>query len=368
MRMLWYWPFARPEEMAWAKGVVELGHDVSVMVVDREGAPVLQDPDRPAGLRVLRFLPDVDRAATAGPAWMWSRALTYVDRARTRHCVVRDGHFDLVHYHYLNRFTDCWFRPRGMWVVSVHDVVPHRPRLGPLERRLLKNIYERPDGLIVHHEWLRIALQDEFGIPQQRVRVVPLPVFPVDRPQPRSTDDEPPTVLFFGALRENKGLEVLLEAMSLSRGQMRLHIAGRGHSRIEQLAVEAAEANPYVTVEIGRIGEARKADLFRACAVVALPYTSFSSQSGVLHDAYGHERPVVVTDVGALGDTVRTDGTGLVVQAGNAEDLAKALMRMSSPEGDASVVSARRIASERSPSNIASMTVEAYDYFATSRS
>ena len=45
-----------------------------------------------------------------------------------------------------------------------------------------------------------------------------------------------------------------------------------------------------------------------------LPYTSFASQSAVLQDAYAHRLPLVVSDVGALGETVREDATGWVVR------------------------------------------------------
>ena len=47
-------------------------------------------------------------------------------------------------------------------------------------------------------------------------------------------------------------------------------------------------------------------------AVVVLPYRHIES-SGVLATALGYGRPVVVTDVGSLGDTVRELDAGAVV-------------------------------------------------------
>src|SRR5205085_173798 len=69
-------------------------------------------------------------------------------------------------------------------------------------------------------------------------------------------------------------------------------------------------------------------ELFRQASVVVLPYTSFASQSGVLHDAYAQGRPVIVTDVGALGETVREDGTGVVIPSGDAATLAQSIERI----------------------------------------
>lgn len=88
--------------------------------------------------------------------------------------------------------------------------------------------------------------------------------------------------------------------------------------------------------------------LFREAWGVVLPYETFSSQSGGLHDASGHGRPVVVTDVGALGATVRHDGTGAVVTVDDAEALAAALVATAGPAGDAAAAAGRR-ATESSP-------------------
>jgi glycosyltransferase involved in cell wall biosynthesis len=49
--------------------------------------------------------------------------------------------------------------------------------------------------------------------------------------------------------------------------------------------------------------------------------------SAVLADAYSYRLPVVVSDVGPLGETVSTDGTGWVVPRGDATALADAMLR-----------------------------------------
>jgi glycosyltransferase involved in cell wall biosynthesis len=62
--------------------------------------------------------------------------------------------------------------------------------------------------------------------------------------------------------------------------------------------------------------------------VIVLPYTRFHSQSGVLADAYTYRLPLVVTDVGAIGPTVREDRTGEVALPGSATGLAQAIARV----------------------------------------
>jgi len=66
--------------------------------------------------------------------------------------------------------------------------------------------------------------------------------------------------------------------------------------------------------------------LFKAADVVVLPYRS-ATQSGVTHVAYALGVPVIITDVGGLGETVRGEETGLVVPPENPEALAEAVLR-----------------------------------------
>ncbi|MBA7649148.1 hypothetical protein ES703_56942 [subsurface metagenome] len=52
----------------------------------------------------------------------------------------------------------------------------------------------------------------------------------------------------------------------------------------------------------------------------------FESQSGVLLRAYAHKKPVVVSDIGAMGELVSSDKVGLIVEPGAVEPLAEAVI------------------------------------------
>lgn len=360
MNFYWYWPFARPEELDWASHTAGPGEHVTVHVVDRDVAPRVDEA--PPRVTLVRDLPDVDR--TARGLWMpLSRARTYVGRVRARQTAWSASGFDLVHVHYVNRFTDAVAPFTHPLVVSVHDVYPHQPRLGPrVERHLLSRVYGRADLLVVHHRSLAQRLADEFHIGGERVAVVPHQVFPVSGgPAPRPAGD--PSVLFFGALRANKGLEVLAEAAPiLAKAGVAVTVAGRGDPRLEAFALEMQRTFSNVQVELGFATPRRKAHLFRQATVVALPYVSFESQSGVLHDAYGHGRPVVVTDVGALGDTVREDNTGRVVAPRDPRHLAEGIVGLLDPVAwSAASEAGLRVATERSPQATGALLRLAYE-------
>jgi glycosyltransferase involved in cell wall biosynthesis len=70
------------------------------------------------------------------------------------------------------------------------------------------------------------------------------------------------------------------------------------------------------------------AQLFEQSSLVVLPYTFFAAQSGVLHDAIAHRLPVVSTDVGALGNSVRRWGIGRVVPPSDDAALTGAIREM----------------------------------------
>jgi glycosyltransferase involved in cell wall biosynthesis len=362
MRIYWYWPFARPEEMPLACATVRAGDKITVQVIDREAAPTVS----PCPMVLLRRdLPDVRRDLRPSTRWLASRAGTYAGRAWRRERAASGLKPDLCHLHYVNRFTD-WLLPRRRGVplvMSVHDVTPHDVRLPrQAERTLLAATYRRADALIVHHPWLRKRLLSAFEVDERRIHVVPHQVFAYD-------DDEPapppkhPCALFFGALRSNKGIDVLLSALAGIPEEITVCVAGRGDAAIEKQLLEAAAADPRLHVEIDHVSTSRKAELFRKASLVVLPYTSFASQSGVLHDAYAQGRPVIASDVGALGETVREDGTGVILPPGDAAALSRAIESLlSNPDALARHADrALAIRRDRSPRVIGLQLRELYD-------
>ena len=140
-------------------------------------------------------------------------------------------------------------------------------------------------------------------------------------------------ILFFGEARPNKGLPYLLQAEPLLRGRLedyRVVVAGNcgDFSRFDRYI------QPGARLEVTNrfISNQELPGFFREAAVVVVPYTS-ATQSGIVSLAYTFGKPVVATRVGALPDVVVDGVTGLLVEPGDAQSLADALVTLLSNDG-----------------------------------
>lgn len=366
MRIYWYWPFAREEEMGLVGEVAGPGDQLLVEVLARPTSPSAAADQRWSVRAAVRELPTRRHGSVT---WAVSRARTYAGRALDRRRTVRSFRPDVCHVMFQNRLVDWVDLPslarKAVLVSTVHDVVPHDSRLPePVERKLLRQLYRRCGHIVVHHESVGRRLVAEFDVPTQRITVIEPQVPALPSTELVAAPSQQYRLLFFGTLRRNKGLGVLLEALRLLPDEdLRLVIAGRGDARLEELAAEAAANDERIVVEPGWITTARKAELYAECDVVVLPYTSFSSQSGVLHDAYAAGRPLIVTDVGALAETVLRDGSGWVVPPSDPVALSEAITTSGEDVLDLAerARAAHAVAAARSPEIVGRQLRQLYD-------
>ncbi|MDC1105929.1 glycosyltransferase [Prolixibacteraceae bacterium] len=124
-------------------------------------------------------------------------------------------------------------------------------------------------------------------------------------------------ILFFGFIRDYKGLDLLLEAfaqMKQKDSNVKLLVAGefyakpdRYHELIDRLGI-----GENVVLHTHFIGEDQVKYYFNAADLVAQPYKS-ATQSGVTQIAYHFDVPMLVTDVGGLSEIVPDQKVGYVV-------------------------------------------------------
>ena len=125
--------------------------------------------------------------------------------------------------------------------------------------------------------------------------------------------------LFFGYIRDYKGLDLLLEAWAIlyKKGELeghRLIVAGEYYSGRERYAaqIDALGIRDSLVLFDHFIAENEVGQFFSAADLVVQPYRS-ATQSGVTQVAYYFDVPMVVTDVGGLREIVPDGEAGFVV-------------------------------------------------------
>jgi glycosyltransferase involved in cell wall biosynthesis len=131
-------------------------------------------------------------------------------------------------------------------------------------------------------------------------------------------DPEVRYLLFFGFIRDYKGLDWLLEAFGdqkLRKFPIKLIVAGEFYTSSEKYLQIIKEKNleEHVELRIGFIADQDIANYFGAADMVVQPYKT-ATQSGVTQIAYHYNKPMLVTDVGGLGEIIPDGKVGYVVK------------------------------------------------------
>jgi glycosyltransferase involved in cell wall biosynthesis len=209
-------------------------------------------------------------------------------------------------------------------------------RYATLRRRLVRWLYPKASGLIAVSEAVRQDLIQRFGIPGERIQVIPNPVdtsrlqmlaqVPVDDPW---FQEAIPVILGAGRLAVQKDYPTLLRAFALVRQHhvVRLAILGDGELRdaLEQdvhrlgldrdVAFLGFDPNPY--------------RYLRRAAVFVLT-SRYEGLPNVLLEAMTLGIPVISThyNVPAPHEVIMDGENGLVVPCGDVDRLAAAMTRL----------------------------------------
>lgn len=125
-------------------------------------------------------------------------------------------------------------------------------------------------------------------------------------------------LLFFGFIRNYKGLDILLQAFSdkrLRTKKLKLIVAGEFYEEeapYKKLAADSGAANDILFYD-HYIPDKEVGHFFCAADLVVQPYKS-ATQSGVTQIAYYFDKPMLVTDVGGLKEIVNHGKCGYVVE------------------------------------------------------
>jgi glycosyltransferase involved in cell wall biosynthesis len=135
-------------------------------------------------------------------------------------------------------------------------------------------------------------------------------------------------VLFAGQLEWEKGVLTLLDALEHVAG-VRLDIAGdgplRGQIEARVAALGAGDAEVHVH---GHVSKDVLGGLIDAARVVAVPSQWYENSPYSVIEAFAHARPVVASRIGGLPELVVDGVNGAVVEPGDADGFARAILRL----------------------------------------
>jgi glycosyltransferase involved in cell wall biosynthesis len=223
-------------------------------------------------------------------------------------------------------------RGKSRIIALVHNAIPHEPKF--YDKPLSKLFFNQVNGFMILSESVKKDLLSLYPHAKYCLQAHPL-YNHFGEKQDRKTacetlnlNPDKKTLLFFGLIRDYKGLDLLLQAMSFLDDSYQLLIAGESYGdfgKYRQI-IDASPAKYRIQVRNKYIADEEVPILFSAADALVLPYKS-ATQSGVIPVAYHFEVPIVATGVGSLKDTIETAGTG-IVSLPQAESIAGGIQKM----------------------------------------
>lgn len=205
----------------------------------------------------------------------------------------------------------------------IHNMIPHEKSV--LDKMFAPYFVKAMDGFVALSQSVLddVASLDKQGKPKC---MVPHPLYDhygeiMKRNEALKHLDLDPNYrycLFFGLVRAYKGLDLLIDAFAderLRKNDVKLIVAGEFYDDekpyLEQIKKHNLE--DFVIIENQYISDDNVKYYFNVADIVVQPYKS-ATQSGVTQIAYHFEKPVLVTNVGGLGEIIPDGKVGYVVE------------------------------------------------------
>jgi glycosyltransferase involved in cell wall biosynthesis len=221
-------------------------------------------------------------------------------------------------------------------VHTAHDVLPHETR--KIDYLLNYFLYKASRKIIVHSSYIKNKLSSIFNIKKEKIEIVPHGNFdiyqsssPLSNEEARKEFNLSPTdkvILFFGFIREYKGLDILLDTYSIvqkKNPEIKFIIAGSIESKslaqVYKNKISTFQSDESLITNFSFIPSEKVATYFTAADFVVLPYKDID-HSGIVHLAYSFEIPIIATNVGDFAETIEEGKSGYLVERNDPHALA----------------------------------------------
>ena len=316
------------------------GHKVTVITYRDGNVPYYEDDDGVDVYRVDNFMISPNNFID------WIMQLNFNMIAKAGEVIAEKGNFDVIHAHdWLTAYAGktLKFAYNTPLVSTIHAT--EAGRNSGIRTEMQKYIndtewmltYESSE-VIVNSNYMKNELQRLFGLPYEKINVVPngvnLTLFSgIERDydfRRRFAMDNEKIILFMGRLVYEKGIQTLIAAMPkilANYHDSKLIIAGKG-GMINELRAQVnslgLENKVYFT---GYLGSKDVQKMYK-CADVAVFPSTYEPFGIVALEGMLSGTPVVTSDIGGLNEIVEHGVNGMKSYAGNPNSLADSILAL----------------------------------------
>ena len=218
-------------------------------------------------------------------------------------------------------------------ITVVHNAIPHEPKF--FDKPLTRWFFKKNDLLVSMCDTVTADIRAL--VPNATIVQHPHPVYDhfgeriprAEAQRQLGLDPDLHTLLFFGLIRDYKGLDLLIDAMPLLGPDYQLVIAGESYGSFEKYAAQIAASGCAERIKVFNryIDDEEVPAFFSAADVCVLPYRS-ATQSGITAIALHFEVPLVATPVGGLAESIEKPGIGLMTSDLSAQAIAEAVRQL----------------------------------------
>ncbi|MDK2831291.1 MAG: hypothetical protein PWQ75_1043 [Methanolobus sp.] len=259
----------------------------------------------------------------------WIRAYNFLKREKPDIIILQWWTSSIAHLHLLIKLFSKKIS-RTKIIIEFHEVVdPFEESILPIRlySKFMGSLLRKDlEGYITHSNTDRQLVSDRYGIKLDKIHVIPHGLYnqygaPIDSTKAKKylTISDKFVILSFGLIRKYKGIPNLIKAFELLpeeiTKQSRLLIVGEiwEDRKLIQDTIESSKYASQIKLVDEYVPDEMIPLYFSAADVVVLPYTR-ASQSGIAHIAMAFGKPVVVSKVGGLVDSMKDySGTYYIV-------------------------------------------------------
>jgi glycosyltransferase involved in cell wall biosynthesis len=227
-------------------------------------------------------------------------------------------------------------------IVEFHEVVdPFEESILPIRlyskitgKLLRRNL----DAYITHSESDKQLVAERYSIAPEKIHVIPHGLYDqygelldIKAARKNLLINDEFVILSFGLIRKYKGIPYLIRAFEKLPPQIleksRLLIVGEVWEDRKELLdqIKASSFSDKITLVDEYVPDEKVNFYFSAADVVVLPYLR-ASQSGIAHIAMSFGKPVVVSEVGGLKESMASYEGTFFVPPGNVDSIKKAIL------------------------------------------